>query len=172
MKMRGLLTVLLFVILLFSLGQFTAAQDTPTPEVTAEVTPEATPVVTPGEVVDVFRPELTWIAATALAVVTGIALLILGRYGVTVAKVRAWGAQYEVLVDIAYNTVARLRVTSDELEDYQKEAQETGRDVRLIAAYREIEELATDLGIPFNLTLTISLIERILDEQQRDAGLK
>ena len=180
MKFRAILLTLLLLIFL-CIPNLTAAQETPTPEGTLEVTAESTVEVTaeptPPEsdvaaAWRVFSPEVRVIVGWLIAIALAVGLFFAGRYGVTIARLRAWGAQYDWLVDIAYNTVARLRVTSDELTEYQQEAENTGRDVRLVAAYREIEQLAAEFGVPFNLTLTISLIERILDEQQRDAGLK
>lgn len=177
MKLTRFIPILLLLLAL-CIPQFIAAQDTPTPEGTLEVTAEPTLEVTPTPESDfeaawrVFSPEVRVIVGWLIALALAVSIFLAGRYGFTLARLRAWSAQYDWLVDIAYNTVARLRVTSDELTEYQHEAETTGRDIRLVAAYREIEQLAGEFGIPFNLTLTISLIERILDEQQRDAGEK
>lgn len=120
-------------------------------------------------VLELFSTELLTIASTLLAI------LIAGILFFAVRDERAKSAwrqaeaalsQQQWLTDIVWSVVENIRVDGVEAKEYAKEAIATGRDYRLVAAYREIEQICSEVGIPFNLQLTISLIERVLRQQK------
>ena len=59
----------------------------------------------------------------------------------------------DVVVRVAFD------ITPDELAKYQQEADATGRDVRLVAAYHEVQQLADEKGIEVDLGRLVGMIE-------------
>ena len=75
-------------------------------------------------------------------------------------------SQYSWLVEVASDVVIRVafHVTEEEQLQYEQEAVFTGRDVRLVIAYRELMALAEERGIEVDLNHLIGIIERAYQE--------
>ena len=74
--------------------------------------------------------------------------------------------QYTWLYETAVGVVMRVafNVTPEERSQYEREAVQTGRDVRLVTAYRELMQIAASKGITIPLVEAISIIERVYQE--------
>lgn len=120
------------------------------------------------DILELFRPELLNLAGTALVLV----LAILAVFGVRAFRQSETASrlmnQYAFLVNIVRDVVVRLAVTDVELVEYELEARNTNRDVRLVAAYHEIEQILVSFNITVDRNLLINVIERVLEDLKND----
>jgi hypothetical protein len=73
---------------------------------------------------------------------------------------------WDWLIKAAEDIVVRVafHVTADELVQYTEEAELTGRDIRLVIAYRELMQLSSEHGYDLDLSQAIGLVEKIVQD--------
>jgi len=115
---------------------------------------------------EALSPLLILVLEAALAALALFALITVLRIVRERPELESLLDQYSWLFEVVGDVVVRVafHVTEEELAQYQLEAENTGRDIRLVIAYREVMQIAAEHGVEVDLNHVIGLVERRYQE--------
>lgn len=123
---------------------------------------------------EAFTPELIGLLSLALIVLGTLAVVFYHKAikprVLSSDFYKRYGMVLAALDSVVTDTVMRVAFAKEDLSDFEAEAEETGRDVRLVAAIYLIDRFTSDLGIELDEELIVSKIEAKL-VQLKDDGV-
>ena len=119
---------------------------------------------------DLLAPENVGILNLLLVVVALIITTIVVRRIVPAIQSNPTYIEYKDDIDnfqqVVTDTVLRLAFTGEDLSDFEEEAEETGRDIRLVAAIYLIDQWTSDRGYDIDEERIVSAVEARLAEMK------
>jgi len=121
---------------------------------------------------ELFLPELVMLAQLLLVILGAALIVAFYRYAKPRIEESQFFQQYHsilvVLDEVVTATVMRIAFSHEDLSDFEQEAAETGRDVRLVAAMHLIDRFTKQHGIDLDEEFIVSKIEAKLELLKQD----
>lgn len=107
------------------------------------------------------NPELVTVVVSVLSIVFAYILVVVVRAVERDANVNRLLKQYGALFNTITREVIRVAVVGDaeDWEDYEEEAEETGRDIRMVVVMHRIQPELERLGLDLDVEEIVSMIE-------------
>lgn len=121
---------------------------------------------------EALAPELLGLLSLAIIVIAIILITVYHRMVVPLIEGSEFLNRYRLVIEtldqVASNTAMRIAFNHEDLTRFEKAAQATGRDVRLVAAMHLVNRYTEEHGIQLDEEYIVSTIEaRLADLKER-----